>query len=115
MQAQASHKEGPCTHIERVPVLIECVWDRFNLDDPQHAKSVAWCESRYNPHAVNGDYKGLYQHDVDYWDKRFHDKIKTHTLRNSWDLSPSIWNARTQAIVTALMVRTGSWSPWSCG
>ena len=96
---------------------IGCVWDRFDMSDRAKAVSVAECESGLNPNAGRRDgdgYGGLYQHAKVFWAGRFKRFITDHDLRSTWGLSPSIWNGRTQAIVTALMVRRSSWQPWSC-
>jgi hypothetical protein len=117
-----ANRGGPCDEIrwkrgtEEVIRLIRCVWRRF---EPGHggvrtALAVARCESGLNPEADGGSSEGLFQHQARYWPGRYDRLIASHDLRSSWGLSPSIWNGRTQAIVTALMVRRAGWSAWSC-
>jgi hypothetical protein len=121
LQAQpALAQDGPCTgrwntH-RQVRQGIECVWDRFDPGYGGAAKAidVASCESGLNPEADGGASEGLFQHMQQYWPTRFTHYIERHTLRSTWGLSPSIWSGRSQAVVTALMVRRGGWGPWTC-
>lgn len=96
--------------------LIRCVWRRFEpgYGGVPKALSVARCESGFRPDAVGGDNLGLFQHKARYWPVRFHNLIERFPLRRSWGLSPSAFNGRTNAIVTALYVRRWGWSAWSC-
>ncbi len=69
---------------------------------------IARRESGLNPSATSeptGRYRGLYQHDRDYWLSRYEE----HTVA-TWELSRRALNGRTNAIVTVRMVsRAGTW------
>lgn len=72
------------------------------------AVSVADCESGLRATAVSpsGTYKGVYQQSKDYWPGR-------HRAAPSWlNLAPSVFNARSNIIVSILMAR-GGWSDWA--
>ena len=121
LQAPAQATEGgPCQgrwHTQAQNARgIRCVWHRF---DPGYggtpkALDVARCESGLNPRAYGNGNGGLFQHRLSLWPGRFHNFIERHPLRDSWGLSASVYSGRTNAIVTALMVRRSSWSAWSC-
>ncbi len=66
----------------------------------QEAVSVAWCESRLQPTAQNGQYLGLFQ--MGSYERRLFGHGST---------------AREQAVAAhRYFVRSGrDWSPWSCG
>jgi hypothetical protein len=120
--AEAHHRPGPCPihwlqawrkhrDVEPIKDLIRCAAWRWPVPGgPAFALDVAWCESRFRPNAVNGRSQGLYQHVVDYWPGRYE-----RWTYPRWRLYPSIWNARTQAIVTMRMVHAGGWGPWEGG
>jgi hypothetical protein len=94
------------------------VWDRFDVGwgGAPKAIAVATCESALYPGAVGGDNLGLFQHKARYWPGRFSLLIEQNRLRRTWHLSASPFDARTNAIVTALYVRRfGGWWAWSCG
>jgi hypothetical protein len=116
--ALADHLPGPCAfHREEDETVrafskrrIECAVDRFGpvrggLD---RAICIAKRESGLDPNATSeptGQYRGLYQHDRDYWAWRY----ETYT-RPRWELSPRALNGRTNAIVTIRMVVDfGTW------
>ena len=117
---QEKAPQGPCADFDwnggtaEMRRAIRCVWRRFDAGSAAKAISVAECESGLDPHADGGSSEGLYQHMKQYWPGRFDRFITRNDLRSTWGLSPSIWSGRTQAIVTALMVRRSSWQPWSC-
>lgn len=71
------------------------------------AVSVAECESHLYARAYNdGGYAGVYQQAVAYWPGRH---------RNAPDylqLSPSVFNARSNVVVSILMAR-GGWGAWT--
>jgi hypothetical protein len=116
--ASAHHRPGPCDfHIDADETLrqfskrrIVCAVDRFGPipGGTTRAICIARRESGLNPKAVSeptGQYRGLYQHDRDYWSWRY----DTFT-RAVWDLSRRSLNGRTNAIVAIRMVsRIGTW------
>lgn len=80
----------------------------------EKALDVARCESGLNPDAYGNGNAGLFQHNLRYWSGRYERFIEGNKLRSTWGLSASAYSGRTNAIVTALMVRRGGWGPWSC-
>jgi len=77
----------------------QAICDAFGSDCPA-AVSVAWCESRLNPSAQNGQYLGLFQ--------------MGETARRLYGHGPT---AHEQAVAAhRYFVDSGrDWSPWSCG
>jgi hypothetical protein len=84
----------------------------------QRAICIAKRESGLDPTATSsptGEYRGLYQHDRDFWPRRY----EKHT-KPVWDLSPRALNGRTNAIVTIRMVsyygtwNAAGWPPKDC-
>ena len=78
----------------------------------QRAICIAKRESGLDPAATSeptGEYRGLYQHDRDFWPARY-DRYTAPV----WELSPSALNGRSNAIVTIRMVADfGAW--WRAG
>jgi hypothetical protein len=99
---------------------IVCAVERFGPvpGGQERAICIARRESGLNPAATSeptGEYRGLYQHDRDFWGWRY----DTYTLP-AWELSPRALNGRTNAIVTIRMVfdfgtwREAGWPPKEC-
>lgn len=119
--AEAHHRPGPCSihwktrdrdeARDSARRLIRCAVRRWPVPgDYTVARDVARCESGLRWWADGGINDGLYQHDIRYWPAR-----ADHYLRDRWDISHSIWNARAQVFVTMRMVHSmRSWSHWSC-
>jgi hypothetical protein len=126
--AFAHHIPGPCDfhrldgesiqHFSKR--LIVCAVDRFGPVPGGTARAIciAKRESGLYPSATSsptGQYRGLYQHDRDFWPWRF----DAFTLPK-WDLSPRALNGRTNAIVTIRMVshygtwNAAGWPPKDC-
>ena len=116
--ASATHRPGPCDfHREDGETVqgfstrrIVCAVDVFGPVPGGSARAIciARRESGLTPSATSeptGRYRGLYQHDRDFWRWRY----DTHTLP-AWELSHRALNGRTNAIVTVRMVvRAGTW------
>lgn len=74
----------------------------------REAQRVAFCESRYGAHAVNGQYKGVFQLSARWrafmrWEHpRWHDVAFT-----AWE--------NVQAAHEIFMRSGKSWQQWSCG
>ena len=122
--SQEKANPGPCADYDwnggaaEMRRAIRCVWARFEPGEGGAPKaiSVAECESGLDPDAYGNGNAGLFQHRVRYWPGRFERFITDNDLRSTWGLSLSVYSGRTNAIVTALMVRrSGSWSAWACG
>lgn len=121
LPARAGASEGPCTgdwsSDRQVARGIRCVWDRFH---PGHggtpaALRVARCESGLEPNAYYLGNGGLFQHKVRLWPERYRTLVLAFPSRRAWGLGSSVYDGRTNAIVTALFVRRyGGWGAWSC-
>jgi hypothetical protein len=91
--------------------LIRCAVERLGpvKGGVDRAICIARRESGLWPSATSeptGEYRGLYQHDRDYWPWRF-----DHYTRPAWELSHRALNGRSNAIVTIRMVAAfGSWN-----
>jgi hypothetical protein len=126
--ASAHHRPGPCDfhrregetsrHLSRRRIV--CAVDRFGpvRGGAARAVCIARRESGLDPSATSepsGEYRGLYQHDRDFWPARFDAYTEPR-----WDLSPKALNGRSNAIVTIRMVaafdgwRAAGWPPKEC-
>jgi len=63
--------------------------------------SVAWCESRLNPSATNGQYAGLFQFGPNAWSRAHYS-------------NHSPYQAKWAALAAAYMFSIGHSSEWSC-
>ena len=126
--AAAHHLPGPCdfhrldgeTIQHFAKRRIVCAVESFGPVPGGAARAVciARRESGLIPTATSeptGQYRGLYQHDRDFWPSRY----QKYTLPE-WKLSPQALNGRTNAIVTIRMVvdmgtwRQAGWPPKPC-
>jgi hypothetical protein len=73
---------------------------------------VGSCESGWYRLANNGgNYLGLFQHAASYWSGRVGSLMPRAWRLGQW----SRWqNSRAQIVVTARMVHSGGWGPWTC-
>lgn len=117
-EAKADHKWERCSihwtrSTEKVVNLIECTARVLETTGgPEKAKSVAACESGYNPKAYNATgcggagCVGIFQHIRSAWYRRA-------ALYGYAGYSP--FNARANIWVSLRMVKAqGSWSGWAC-
>ncbi len=92
---------------------LACVVDRFGPVDGgiPKAEQVGACESGWNRLAVNGEYRGLFQHGATYWPSRV-----AWAMPDGWRVGPwASWkNSRAQIVVTIRMVHASGWGAWSC-
>jgi hypothetical protein len=126
--ALGHHRPGPCDFHRRTDETIRhvskrrivCAVDRFGpvRGGAARAVCIARRESGLDPSATSeptGEYRGLYQHDRDFWPARFDTYAEPR-----WDLSPKALNGRSNAIVTIRMVaafggwRAAGWPPKEC-
>lgn len=93
---RALHATRRLQSAETVPQVICSVFGSYC----GQAQRVAWCESRYDVHAVNGQYEGLFQ--------------ESAAVRARYGFG---WDAWTQARSAFGYFRDSgySWSPWTCG
>jgi hypothetical protein len=116
--ALAHHLPGPCDFHRRdgegvrafSKRRIVCAVERLGpvRGGSDRAICIAKRESGLDPNATSeptGQYRGLFQHDRDFWPSRY----DTYT-KPAWELSPRVLNGRTNAIVTIRMVVDfGAW------
>lgn len=78
--------------------------------------NVAACESGHNAYAVSesGTFRGLFQHHREYWPTRVRSAQKIARRELGAELRAGVFNARSNAFVTAVMVKRSGWGAWSC-
>jgi hypothetical protein len=128
LRATPAAAQGPCDfprsdgetiqHFSKRRIV--CAVERFGPvpGGALRAICIAKRESGLDPAATSqptGEYRGLYQHDRDFWPTRY-DRYTAPV----WELSSSALNGRTNAIVTVRMVadigtwRQAGWPPKDC-
>ena len=70
----------------------------------EQAWSVAWCESRFNTMATNGQYKGVFQLSRS-WRLYF---------RRLWHVHDVAYSAGQNVRAAHAIYRAQGWAPWSC-
>ncbi len=110
LSAPALALEGPCQDMS-VKRTITCAAKRWPVPGgPAKARQVAWCESRYNPRAVNGRFKGVFQIGDDEWGNWL---SKYPVMAETW--VKGILHGRSNVLVAVRTAhRIGSWKPWTC-
>ncbi len=91
------------------PVEIESMIsqysDQFGVDK-EKMKQIAYCESRYNPNAVNGPYGGMYQYLASTW--------SSTRKQMGLDANPDLrFNAEESIKTTAFKIAKQGTGPWS--
>ena len=72
--------------------------------------SLGDCESGWNRFAVNGPYRGIFQH----YGPAYPYRVRAYSPP-WWDRIPTSWtNARGQIVTTVRMIRAVGFGPWSC-
>lgn len=90
---------------------MECAIAKWSVPGGvSKAQAVGACESEWWRLAVNGSYRGLFQHAIAYWRGRVHDYRPP-----GWRLAPSWANSRSQIVVTVRMAHGSGWGAWACG
>jgi Tfp pilus assembly major pilin PilA len=93
-----------------IETIVRQAARKYGIDE-EHFVSIAACESRFNPNAVNYGYNengypsGLFQHLSGYWPKR--------AAQYGW-AGASVFDAQANAEVTAQMFRDGLSYLWEC-
>lgn len=93
-----------------------CVARRFAAVSVRKMLRVGACESGHYARAVSngGRYRGLYQHDRTRWAARVRWTVAAIRRELGRPVARGIFNARTNAGVTAVMVHRLGWGAWSC-
>ena len=107
--------EGPCQNMG-VKKTIRCATKRWPVqgDGPhgvRKALRVAYCESRYNPTARNGRFRGVYQIGYDTEWNQWLDRFPV--MRDHW--VRGIYDGRSNVLVAIRTAqRIGGFEPWAC-
>lgn len=105
---QANFGDVPCQEVDR---SISDAAAEFQVDDTD-LRTIVRCESRFNPHADSGSYKGLFQQASEYWSRRVTDFNEHHDPDVGDDIYSPVDNAR----VSARMLANGLRDHWpNCG
>ncbi len=86
--------------------LIRCAEERWSVPGgAAKALDVARCEAGFEPDAYSSGNAGVYQHATRYWPGR----------ARTWGFDGwSVYNGRTNVIVTLRMVHRAGWDGWYC-
>jgi hypothetical protein len=105
---QATFGDVPCQEVDRS--IAESAAE-FNVDQTRLRKIVR-CESRFNPHAKSGSYRGLFQQASDYWSKR----VADFNRHRDPDVTGDIYSPFDNARVSSRMIAGGLDEHWpNCG
>ena len=103
---RASYRDIPCAEVDRA---IKVAANEAKVDE-NRMRQIVRCESKFDPFASNGRYKGLFQQDVNSWAGRVQD-FNDHV---NPDVSGDIHHPFDNARVSARMLRSSA-SHWpSC-
>lgn len=91
---------------KKVPGMIGGLATRYGLSVSK-SRSVAKCESGYNPNAYNpaGPWAGVYQQDTDYWPQR---------AKRFGHPGESVFDPYANIDVSLKMARSMGWQHWAC-
>ena len=89
---------------------VLCVADRLDRVSSTTAMAVARRESGFHAHAYNSysSAAGVYQHLTRFWAGRY----RANSPRFWGRMPSSVFNGRTNIIVSLTMVQRGGWGPW---
>lgn len=105
---QAKFGDVPCHEVDRS--IAESAAE-FQVDDTK-LRTIVRCESRFNPHADSGPYKGLFQQASQYWSKR----VADFNRHQDPDVGDNIYSPFDNARVSARMLAAGLHDHWpNCG
>ncbi len=110
-QCRYANLDGkPAFSYLEVKRTIWCAVDHWAVPGgASKAVAVAECESGLYPLASNGSYAGVFQQALAYWPIRF-----LNLRPRGWKLSSSVWNARSNVVISIRMAHEGGWGPWAC-
>jgi hypothetical protein len=90
---------------------IRCAATKWHVPGgPSKAVRIARCESGLNPRARLGQFSGVFQQGSSWWRGRF----RQYNPNHGYKLSRSIWNARSNIVVSVRMMHAVGLGPWSC-
>lgn len=94
-----------------VSLLIRCAAGHWSVPGgAEKMLEVARCESGLDESNVYGSFRGVYQ-----WGPSWSQAISKYAaFRERWRVSSSVWNARSNVLITARVVHAGDWGSWSC-
>lgn len=101
---QSSYAGTPCSEVDRA--ISESAAE-FRVGDLELRKIVR-CESRFDPRADSGDYKGLFQQVGRYWRKRVADFNAHHNP----DVGDDVYSPLDNSRVSARMLAAGMDEHW---
>jgi hypothetical protein len=101
---QAKFGDVPCQEVDR---SISEAAAEFRVNDIELRKVVR-CESRFNPHADSGSYKGLFQQASGYWSKR----VAEFNRHRDPDVAGHIYSPFDNSRVSARMFAAGQRDDW---
>jgi len=105
---RANFGDVPCREVDRS--IAESAAE-FRVEETE-LRRIVRCESRFDPHADSGSYKGLFQQDSGYWPKR----VTDFNRHEDPDVSGDIYSPFDNARVSARMVAGGLDDHWpNCG
>ena len=94
----------PCREVDRA--ISESAAE-FRVDDVK-LRRIVRCESRFDPRADSGEYKGLFQQVAKHWRKRVADFNRHHNP----DVGDNIYSPFDNARVSARMLAAGTQEHW---
>lgn len=97
----AAQPEGVLPGDAAIAIVLACRMEHVPAGACQSFMTVAWCESRMNPHATNGQYKGLFQLSARH---RSDPIIRLLGWRDAY----------AEALHTVRYVKRHGWSEWQC-
>jgi hypothetical protein len=101
---QANFDDVPCHEVDR---SISESAAEFRVNETK-LRTIVRCESRFNPHANSGSYKGLFQQASGYWSKR----VADFNAHRDPDVGGDIYSPFDNARVSARMLAAGMDDHW---
>jgi hypothetical protein len=96
--------------------VVQTIWCATNqwpvAGGVQKAIAVARCESGLNPEQYYSGNAGVFQQRIAYWPGRR--AGYNLAVADRLEVAPSVYNARSNVLVSIRMVHVGGWGPWSC-
>ena len=110
-QTTCRYKGGGGYSDHEVKQTIRCAVGRWGVPGGvRKANSVARCESGFSERDRNSCCSGVFQQNRRYWPGRFR-RLNPH---HGWKLHSSVYNARTNVVISIRMAHVTGWGDWSC-